>query len=473
MATRPLRRLGKKPLLRSEDIDTVVSEMQAAMERVSAEFIASTRVSGDGSADLPPAPDLQELAEASLRAYLEDEIVELEPVEGNDIQRVEIEHEVMKKALVGLKLAGLREVAALRGIASAGSSDELAQRVASSYGWDEAAIARLVLDHTGEPIETENGPSTRIFLLRHPANLDAIEERLAYVTGRYIRTGTARWFVFEDYSRLSDEALELEGSLRTYRPRIEDEGNEASLRADRTISPARLEVTDGSRFVLVHGAASVGAAKAMMSAFTVATAQEVLPYVPNAEAGAKARSRALHPITLFLLDLVTSGMQGHLFRQRNAILARFRVAKSAAEPDPESSPKITRRPRLSAVRFEGDYLLDSPAACRLMWTDGRPLVDLTMRVVTTDPGDTTPRATFAVRLAVENDHVLVAMGLGDGDSKRAAAVHAAAIRAVARQVEAGVDLSRADALNRIVREQAESPEDSAEARLLTDDIEMI
>lgn len=478
MDARPLRRLAAKrsiPVLRSEDVDALVEKMQQMLASHRESFAEQVRLPDRAAEALPELPDLTGLAERNLRRYLEDEVIELEKTGDEDtIRPSEVRRELMMKALVGLKVPTLREVAERRGIASGGRGAALAERVAASYEWDEAEIAQLVLDHTQDPAETENGPATRIFVLRHAADFEDVRNRLAYAIGRYIRTGIAKWFVFQDYEA-SDESLQLEGSLRTYQALIDDAGDEAALRAQRAIMPSKLELHGDSRYLQVHGTKAVTGAKAMVSAFATATAQEVLEYVPGTEVNAQVVPGSLHPTTLFLLDVVTHRLRGDLFRRRNPVLARFRLAKGGATPvidvDEEMQPK--RRPQLSAVRFEGENLLDSPAACRLMSKDGRPLVDLTLRVQAIDSDTKATLASFPVRIAIETDNVLISTGLGTGDSQRVEEVHRAVVNAVQLQIQDGVDPTRAKTLNTVIRQQSASSEDEVEAKLLADDLEMI
>lgn len=465
MTSRPLRRRGGKSPLHSEDLDAAIANVMEAMQHEREEAAAYWKESR-AQHNLPPLPDMSNLAEDALRTHLEDEIVELEPVQNSGIREDEIQREVIKKALVGLKMPALRAVALSRDVPVSGKAEEIARRVASSYAWDETAIAQLVLDQNQEPTETKNGVSTRVFVLREPADLKAIEQRFAFASGRYVRSGVARWFVFENYQRLSETALELQGSLRTYQPHIDDEAGEASLRTLRKRHDARLEITAGSRFLMVHDASST-AAKAMVDAFRVIGAGETLPYVPGSEIEAEGLRETLHPSTLFLLDLLTSRLHGHLFKQRNPVLARFRLARTEANTG-ESAPVSKRRPRLSAVRFAGDNLLDSPSTCRLMWADSRPLVDLTLRVAVVEGEDEPFHAKFPVRIAVENSHVLVATGLGTGESVRAPEVQHAAVAAVIDQIDSGVTDERKNHLTDFIRMQAQSSEAEAEARLLDD-----
>lgn len=466
MATRPLRRLEKKRVMHSEDVEAAISHIMTTMEQAKAEFRAHWESSDSEASHRAPMPDISELAERSLRSYLEDEIVELEPVEDSGIREKEIQREVIKKALVNLKLPALRAVALNRGIPASGKADEIARRVAFSYNWDSSEIAQLILDHNEELTETENGLSTRVFVLREPADFATVEKRLKFASGRYIRVGVARWFVFDRYQRLSETSLELQGSLRTYQPNVEENAGEASLKAVKKLQTARLQVNAESRYIQVHDA-NVTAAKAVVSALNLIRAGEVLPYVPGAAVEAEVPSRTLHPSTLFLLDLLTHKLRGNLFQQRNPVLARFRLLKTE-DREGEVSQSSTRRPRLSAVRFAGDNLLDSPATCRLMWAESRPLVDLTLRVSVSPLGDEQVRAKLPVRVAVENDHVLVATGLGVGDSTRALEVHLSALSAVTEQIDCGVSSERQEKLTEFIETQAASSESEAEARLLDD-----
>jgi hypothetical protein len=286
---------------------------------------------------------------------------------------------------------------------------------------------------------------------------------LAYVNGRYYRTDIAKWFSFDSYRRVGS-VLRVQGTLSSYKAGV-DPTDQTRLTSASDPTSCELEVRQGNSFVLVQQSRNHTIARSMLAAFKVATGADVLSFVRNAEMDAGVGSRALHPATVFLLDVITNRLRGHLFRQRNAVLARFRLGAS----NPPTSAVAARRPTLRAVRFEGENLLDSTTACGLMWTEGRPLVDVTISVaVTVSDTDDSVRARVPIRIALEKNAVLVQTGLVS-DSTTAAEVHRAVVAHVEAAMEEGVTADQEARFARTIRTQAERPDPEAEARLLVDD----
>jgi hypothetical protein len=470
MTSRPLRKLGRKPVLRPEDVDAAIHRLRLGLADIGKRLAQETAPEPDDDRPSVEVPDLTDRAEQALRALLEEETYALVEPEGpRGIAAHELHHELLKKALVGLKRPVLRELVSTRGMEPESKLDDLARQVAASYDWDETAIARLVLDYAEDPRETEGGPTTRIFALAEPIDLARIEHRLAYVNGRYYRTDIAKWFTFERYQRIGS-VLKVAGTLQTYRAGV-DPVAEDRLKSEQDISSASLDVTEGGFTARVHDASTASAARSMLAAFRVATTAKALEYVPNSGSGADIRPRALHPSTEFLLDLVTHRLRGRLFRQRNPVLARFRYTKSESTSTEDSAQG--RKPSLRAVRFEGKNLLDSTTACGLMWTEGRPLVDLTVEVaVTAVDDDQKVLARIPVRLALEKDHVLVATGLSSS-AEVMAEVHRSVLDHVERAITEGVPADHRIKLERTIRNRAQNPDPDADAELLGDGMEMI
>lgn len=475
MTDRPLRKLKHKPVLRGEDLEVAVRRLRTDMAEAASQLARDTAFADDGGRALTKLPDLSERAEVALRELLEEETLAIiEPDGPRGIAEHELHHEVLKKALVGLKSATLRDLASTRGIEPAGTLDDLAQQVAASYHWDEAEIARLVLDYSEDPRETEGGPTTRLFVLETPIDLTRAEDRLSYVNGRYYRTDIAKWFTFEQYNRVGSTIM-VRGNLQAYRAEV-DPVVEDKLATVHEVSHASLDVRQGSRVARVQGAKNQSVARSMMAAFKVATTASALNYVPNSGFNDDVEPHKLHASTVFLLDLVTHGLRGHMFRQRNPILARFRFTRTEATFREEAAPESwsrARKPSLKAVRFEGANLLDSTTACGLMWTEGRPLVDLTVEVAVTAPDEDHMVLTrIPIRLALEKDHVLVATGLSS-NLDLMSEVHRSVVEQVEQVIINGVSAEHRSRLERIVRNRAENPDPNADAELLEDDIEMI
>ncbi|MCW2667746.1 MAG: hypothetical protein JWN57_2708 [Frankiales bacterium] len=469
MTSRPLRRLERKPVLRAEDLDAAILQLRTDLAEAGARLAQETAAPPDDDRPRVAVPDLSGVAEQALRDLLEEETVALvEPDDGNrGIAEYEFHRELLKKALVGLKTPVLRDLARSRGLEPEGRLDELARQVAASYQWDEQAIARLILDYAEDPRETEGGPTTRIFALTAPINLAHVEDRLSYVDGRYYRTDIAKWFTFGHHQRVGS-VLKVAGTLQTYRADV-DPADEDRLKAERDVTRASLDAADGSRTVRVHDATNAAAARSMIAAFNVATSTKALPHIPNTGSGADIRPRTLHPSTEFLLDLVSHRLRGHLFRQRDVVLARFRYTRTERAVSDSDAGEPDRKPSLAAVRFEGRNLLDSTTAIGLMWTEGRPLVDLTIRVAVTSPdADRTVLTRLPVRIALEKDHILVSSGLSTSPDLMAD-VHRAVLRHVEAAIAEPIPTERRAQLEQTVRNRAQNADPDADAELFGDD----
>jgi len=473
MSRRPLRRLEQKPALRSEDLGEVLRRVRDELAEAGSQLAAETAAGPDDDRPRVDVPDLSDRAEQALRELLAEESFALiEPEGPSGIGAHELHREVLKKALVALKGPVLRDLVRARGLQPAGRLDELARQVAASCDWDEQAVARLILDHTGEPRETEGGPTTRLFALAAPANLARLEDRLSYVNGRYYRTDIAKWFTFEGYRR-AGSVMKVTGRLQSYRAQVNPD-DEDKLTSEREVAQASLEVGDGSRTALVHGAKNQSVARSMMAAFRVATLAEALDYVPNSGANAAVQPRSLHPSTEFLLDVVTYRMRGRLFRRRNPVLARFRYTRpDAAAEQTHTEGSGARKPSLRVVRFEGENLLNSLAACGLMWNEGRPLVDLTVDVaVTASDDDPTVLSRVPIRIALERDHILVATGLSS-NAEAMNEVHRSVVGHIEQAMAGGVPTDHSRRLAAAIRVRVENPDPEADADLLGDGAQAI
>lgn len=447
--------------MRVEEIDEILERFRVEMSGVADELAQATALE-DEDQDDDRVPDLSDRADAALRAWLEDETLALVEPEGpSGIDAHELNQELLKKALAGLKGDALRDIANRKKAVPERKLDELTRQVARLYDWDPEKIAQLVLDYTEEPHETEGGLSTRIYTLADPADVTYMANRLDYVDGRYYRTDIAKWFIFDDY-KVQGPVLRVNGTLQSWKASV-DPSSEDKVTSDRDVAASSLVVRDGATTARVVDAKTHAVAKSMLAAFKVATLAEPLAYVPNAGTDAPVVASKLHPNTTFLLDIVTHRLRGPLFREKNAVLARFKYSNRAGVPKVSS-----KKPSLSAVRFEGENLLDSPGTCSLMWTEGRPLVDVTVSVAATvSETDNTIRARVPVRIVLEKDAVLVSTGL-ISDSALGAEVHRSVVAQVEAAIVQGVSPEREARLVRTIKAQAENPDPDADAQLLDD-----
>jgi len=446
-------------VLRPEDFEARFATLTAGLDDLAEEALGDDRAD-----DADRFGAAHSAVRQALHAYLADEIVPAIEQEGDTGIRVsEAEHEQVKRALAHLKLGVLRDIARQRGVDAAGDLDLVTGRIGYALNWDREAVARLILDHTEESPEVATGHSTRVFALRGELSVDEVADRLSYVSGRYIRTGIARWFVFED-SRLVPPLLRVEGAVEAFRAEARELDDSPFLDATPTRAEVEIELSSDSNVALVHGASAQNA-RGSLTALSTAAKVEHPDYVPRAELNAGVLPGRIHPTSFFMLDLVYSRLRGSLFRERNPILARFRFSKSDEEEQDQSG---TRKPRLRAVRFDGEHLLDSREACSLLWLEGRPLVDLTVRVQARGDGDEN-WGRFPVRITIETDHVAVSTGYGSASLDRSQEVHRASVAAVqSALIGPEPDWERLNAVEAHIEKVATSETPPETAELLAD-----
>ena len=128
----------------------------------------------------------------------------------------------------------------------------------------------------------------------------------------------------------------------------------------------------------------------------------------------------------------------------NLTVARFNM-RGSDDPDSGQSAE-QKRPELRAVRFEGNHLLDSVEACRLLTVENRPLVEIAFQAFLDVDDDSL--AQFPVRVSTEADHVTVQTGLGDARPELSLGVHRLVVEAASSGLSTG--LSDRERLERIV-----------------------
>jgi hypothetical protein len=400
---------GPEPAVFNDDsLDALVASLARIAEEEAARIRREDRTGGVRVVN-PFKSELQLSFTEGLRAALEDEVVvavERDSSHASEIRPLEFQHEVLKKALVGLKLERLRNIARDNELRIGGNREELATRVADFYRWDEEQIARLVLDTDAEP-EPERSYVERFFPLEQVPDLEYVRRRLDVVIDRYIRVGVARWFVFETLSA-DDAEVTLSGTLRAYGADVTEDDDSPRVRAvvrnDRRVS---LTLRAGDEMLHVHGGSAIEA-KAATEALEVATRVARKGYITPPVAGiTSGPAMTFARQSLFMLDLLTTRFDTANLSNKNLTVIRFEIAKKLDEEGSE-------RPELRAVRFEGQHLLDSPPACTLLEA-GRPIVDMVLNVQS-PPRPDGESARVPVRVAIEDDHVLVMTSLSKSPS---------------------------------------------------------
>lgn len=414
------------------------------------------RIAGRDGAPVA-SPDVQEELEAQLRATLEDEIVPVHEIHLGGIDQGEVDREIVKKALVGLKLATLKKIARDKGAPVGGSLEELATRIARIYEWDQREVAKLILANEEEP-SIERGHISRLFPLQNRYDVTEAHDRLEAVVGRYIRIGVARWFLFQEM-RPAKDRVEVAGTFKTYQASVDDVQEIAALSALPHDATVRIVLNDSA--VLQINDAPATPAKAAVLAFETISGTSAKGYLPLADPDAQPIGNYLHPSSAFLLDIVHNRLPQTELHDVNLTVARFRLRDGS-----QAISIDDRRPELKAVRFEGEHLLDSVAACRLLAVEGRALVEIAFQASIRDDNDAV-RGRFPVRITAEKDHVAVQTGLGSGEHELSLDVHRSVIESVSATLEFGVaDDTRMESLFQRMQNRAAAEADPDTADIL-------
>lgn len=449
-------------VMRSEELDAAVDEL---LQLAQSEGKALRHRGPKGRVfitDRPDKPKIDELLRRTLRTALEDEVVPAVALpSGGSIDPAELHREVIKKALVTLKLSTLRQLARDRTLLSGGSLEAVAARVAEAYGWNEEEIARLVLANEEEPA-VDSGHVDRIFPLADVLNIGNVRDLLSYVQGRYIRIGIARWFVFESIDE-GEEDVKLRGTVRSYQASVDDTEELPTLSVVPSEHEVRVVLTQGSDVLRIRRA-SAASSRAAVRALEVATRLQVLGYVPVRGAALLGSAGfLLDSSSIFMLDLLNTRFREAGLRDLNLTICRFKLGDETAGSENDDE----RKPTLRAVRFEGTHLLDSVPACELLVNERRALVEISLRTRTSSHPDREP-AQFPIHVGIESDHVVVATGFGTGQPELSLQIHRTAVAAVVREIQEGVaDPGRLDELAQRISERAggHSPD---EADMLVD-----
>lgn len=448
-------------LIADAELESDINElMQLALETGERISEKSDRI---GLEPMVAPHDIRSSLHSALRARLEDEIVPIHEITSGGLDRSEVDREIVKKALVGLKLATLKKIARDKGTRISGNAEDLATRIAREYEWDKGEVARLILANEDEP-SIERAHVTRIFPLDETYDVTESRERLSNVIGRYIRIGVARWFLFEQIHEI-DNVAEVSGTYKTYQASVDGLEEIAELSAHPHDATVRILLGESSMLQVTD--ANTVSSRAAVKAFEAISGTRALGYVPNAEATAKGVPGELHPISELLLDAIHNRIPQEDLQDINLTIARFRVRD--AEGDQEStSVTPEQRPELKAVRFEGDHLFDSITACRLLTTERRALVDVAFRIsVTNDEG---VLGRFPVRISVERDHIVVQTGLGAGKHELSLDVHRKVIERISAAVTEGVQQpERIERLCERMRTRAQAAAAPSVADILSDD----
>lgn len=456
------KQLPMGSVVHAEDLDAQVRELLQMAKAEGQAIRRATQAETRKVYRIVPRPDIDELLVDDLKRALEDEIVPAIPVRGGSerIQPWDLDREVMKKALVGLKAPSLRQLARDVRVPTTGRAEIVATRIAQHYRWRGEEIARAILEVEGRLEPTGRAHHDRLVPLEEPPNLSYLRDRLQFVINRYIRIGIARWFVFDDVQG-DDDHLQLSGTVETYRAYVDDSGEEPRVGAAASERRVDLRFEAGKDLARVRRAASIDA-RAAMQALEVATQLKVAGYVPlRSTNGLESWAVTFDRFTLFMLDLLNSRFRRNGLHEFDMKAARFRMSPASGD-EPDAAPS------LEAVRFEGRHILDSTEACRLIATEGRALMSFNVNVRSPARLDG-ESGRFPISVAMDDWSVVVTTGLGVVQPELSVAVHHAVLEAVEAEIREGVvDVLALNDLAERIADRATSPGSPDRADLLAD-----
>lgn len=453
-----ISRRSPRHIVRDEVLDDRIAEL---MSRV-----AAVMDFDEAALSIRRTPDFSDILREQLKAHFEDEIIPAVPrsADGGYIEETELQHELVKKALVGLKVSRLREAGEAVGaqLAGAKTAEEVADRVASALGWDSEAVARFVLEHEEEPTDSAAHVSRLYSFADGLSDIDEISSVIEKIVGRYIRVGVARWYVFEAVKRVLD-SVRMSGKYMSYSADVDPSKSHASLMAVSKVQDVDVTVVP-SEYLAEVGKSSAAAAKSAVFATSALLNQAVLDYVPHAGSGSQVTAGEVHGSARFLLSILHDRLPGLGAESINPTVARFRL-------DHEAVAESSDSPSLRAIHFEGNHIFDSVPACQFLIVAGRPLANISfrMKIRTSDASNADNMGDFPVKIALASDHVQITTGLGN-DPVGSRMAHQTVKNAVWAEVKDGhpVESSLSELIERI-RERANSAEDSERATIFDRD----
>jgi hypothetical protein len=410
----------------------------------------------DETEERPPRSD--EKTFRALRDYLQDELVVVSELEaGEGIVASERDHEIAKRALATLKLPELRRTAESFGLPKKGNRDAILDRLVRYLEADHQEIARVLLRADRYP-HIGRQHASRLFAFDSLVDAPTLASKLNAYAGRYLRTGLAQWFVFEQ-TVLDGSEFRVDGKLRTY---------EVDVLAESASSPrlnpvpkdfdVLLRVLDGEPVIRVV-ARYEAETEAAVSAMTYAVERgPIAPLEKFAAAADWTETGRFSPQTIWLLDVLLTLRDDSDVALEQVTSASFERARS--DGGTALDPSV---PHVRSAKLRGQHVLDSQSACRHVMALER------LRAVTalvSFPGEGGGRDRLPVRLVVEKDHIGVMTGFGSAGHEHAERHHRMLEDLIASRVSVPqLDRDRLVSILEQMRERAEATDAPTEADL--------
>lgn len=396
-------------------------------------------------------PRLADGAGERLERLLREEIILVQPA-GTDlgIPRDERDREVAKRALVRLRIGELRQIADREGLPTAGSIDQVAERLAEKYENDEGDIARLIIGQEEEL--PERGFVSRLLPLRDEPEVARVSARLDRLVGNYVRVATARWFVFTEVRPAAD-VLIVRGRFRYYRVQPKLEYNNYSLSSQPRETDAEIRVRRDIRWLEVRG--SGGDMRSLGLTFDQTAGLRPLDDLPMNLAVPEGPLFSWDRRTVFMLGLLSHELSDDVVTVLNIAMAQFDSGTDTHTANP-------LRPTVQSVRLQGQQLMSSRQACEMIVAP-RALINLQVRIrVALAPGTS---VLCPLRIELARDHATLYTGFSVGvDESLTLRVHDLVLERLRRALDRGAlgNEARVTALAGQIRARAaeESPDEA-------------
>lgn len=442
----------RRPVIGAEQLDAELRDLVKEAARFGKRAEQAAVEAGESAETSGRETDPSRLV-ADLREALEEEVTVAHVAGGDtEIEPGEQDHEIAKRALVHIKLENLRQIARDLGVPDTGNLDAVTDAIVRELRADKKAIAELVVRYEDEPSPERNFTS-RLFQLREGSeDLPALSERLTHITGRYIRTGIARWFIVRSVDA-TRALLRLEGIFRFFRADAAEFEEDLTLTAYEQNAAARLVLRVGEPIAEVE-AKGEAESKALMVAFEGTGTLRRRDALAPAIGPLQGHLATWHTYSVFLVDLLHSRFRDQNIEILDLNTAGFKTERSGRRATAEEEES---RPRIRSVRFEGRHLLDSRPACELL-SSGQQLVQLGMTVRFRTDGTDDYLLPLTVKMAT--DHIVVMTGFGVVSPKVAKKLQSVVTAGIRNELRSGLaDPPGLERLARQVQQRADAEED--------------
>jgi hypothetical protein len=443
---------ARRDIKTAEEVSSQLRKLADELGRRGEEAEQTARDAGRTIRIIPNKPDPGGRWVDEVRRVLEDEIVVAPHAFGDEeIEPLERDREIAKKALAGLKLEQLKRIAEDAFVDPRGREEQVIDRIVAAYKINLGEIARLVLEN--EEVRPDRGIYDRLFptMGRQQAVGDAFST-LEGLVGRYVRTGIARWIVFDEVDP-RPTGLRVRATFRSYSADAVIEDDLFEINAVPHTAFVSIQLRNDTDFIRVRSKGVTEARQAVIAlsktlGFDRAPGLPLYTYVPE------GRVMTWDPRSALMVELLSTYLDRDGLEILNLTAAQFQ----STEPGRDS----ILRPEVRAVRLDGAHLLSSKPACELL-VEGRALTGISL-LVRFNPTGQEDRV-FSIRVNLQRDYITVFTGLDNRATQAAEDLQRTLVDRVERLFENGIsDPARLNRLAEDIYERArhEDPVEKAD-----------